>query len=89
MDHLGADNEFTSGISNPWQSKSPVVGRQNRIDMSADDTSEQVKIIGLENNDGYPTKPRRLPNLSTIGLLGAGVIGFAIHEYRRKKRVAK
>ena len=80
-------NDLNGGFSSPWQSENPIAESADGIVAPVDESIEQVKILGLENND-FPKGSRRLPNLSTLGLLGAGVIGFGIYEYRRKKQVA-
>ena len=80
-------NDLNGGFSSPWQSENPNAESADGIVAPVDESIEQVKILGLENND-FPKGSRRLPNLSTLGLLGAGVIGFGIYEYRRKKQVA-
>ena len=81
-------NDLNGGFSSPWQSENPIAEPADGIVAPVDESIERVKILGLENNEDFPKGSRRLPNLSTLGLLGAGVIGFGIYECRRKKRVA-
>jgi hypothetical protein len=83
-----AGNELNSSFSSLWQSENLIAEPTDGIVTPVEESIEQVKILGLENNEDFPKGPRRLPNLSTLGLLGAGVIGFGIYEYRRKKQVA-
>ena len=43
-------NDLNGGFSSPWQSENPIAESADGIVAPVDESIEQVKILGLENN---------------------------------------